>query len=85
MSSGYLPPMLIMVGLSYADKWRATNSPAAGIPILIEGGVATGLLALFNAIPGMSPVTTMIGWIALVAVAANSSVFTTALNTVQGK
>lgn len=77
--------MLIMVGLSYADKWHQTNSPTAGIPILLEGGIATGLLAFVNMIPGASGLATGIAWIALVAVAVKSPIVLDAFNIVQGK
>lgn len=83
--SGYLPPMLIMVGLSYADEWQKTSSPTAGIPVLIAGGVATGLLAFVNMIPGASGLATGIAWIALIAVGANSTIVTDVLKTVSGK
>jgi hypothetical protein len=83
--AGYLPPMLIMTGLSYADKWKSTGSPTAGIPILLEGGIATAILAMVNSVPGLSGLATGIAWLALIGVAVNSSVVTSALNIVNGK
>lgn len=83
--SGYLPPMLIMVGLSYADKWESSGSPTAGIPILLEGGIATAILALVNSIPGLSGLATGLAWIALVGVAVNSQIVLQAFNIVNGK
>lgn len=63
--SGYLTPMLLTTGVSFVNKWYNTGS--LDLRILLEGGIATGLLALANNIPGASGVTTGIAWIAFVA------------------
>ena len=65
MSDGYLTPMLLTTGVSFVNHWYNTNS--IDLKILLEGGIATGLLALFNNIPGFSGVSTGIAWIAFVA------------------
>jgi hypothetical protein len=58
--------MLILTGVSFGNNWLNTGS--ADLKILVEGGVATALLAFAANIPGASPVVTGIAWIALVAV-----------------
>lgn len=59
-------PMLILTGVSFANRWYVTGQ--VDVKILVEGGIATALLALVAQIPGMGPVATGIAWIALVAV-----------------
>lgn len=59
-------PMLILTGISFGNKWY--NTGTADLKILVEGGIATALLALVAQAPGMGPVATGIAWIALVAV-----------------
>lgn len=66
-SSGYLTPMLLLTGVSFANRWYNTGS--ADLKILVEGGIATGLLAVAANVPGLAPVLSGIAWIALVAVA----------------
>lgn len=65
MAGGYLTPMLLTVGVSFGNKWYSTQTP--DIKILLEGGIATALLALANNIPGASGLTTGIAWVAFVA------------------
>lgn len=67
MSSGPVTPMLILTGISFGNRWYNTGSP--DLKILVEGGIATALLALAANIPGAAPVAAGIAWIALVAVA----------------
>lgn len=60
MSGGYLAPMAITVGVSFANKLYNTGS--WDFRILVEGAIATGLLALLNT--GMPQVATGIAWLA---------------------
>lgn len=60
MSSGYLAPMVITVGVSFANKLYNTGS--WDFKILVTGGIATGLLALLNT--GLPQVATGIAWLA---------------------
>ena len=64
--NNYLTPMLLVTGTSFANNWYNTGS--VDLKILLEGGIATGILALVNNIPGASGVTAGIAWIAFVAV-----------------
>lgn len=63
--SGYQAPILIMTGLSFANKWYADNSIDLKIPL--AGGVAYVLAGLFSEIPGVEPIVTGVAWVALVA------------------
>lgn len=65
MSGGYLTPMLLVTGVSFANKWYNTQTP--DLKILLDGGIATALLALANNIPGVGGLTTGIAWVAFVA------------------
>lgn len=58
--SGYLAPMAITVGVSFGN--HLYNTGAWDFKILVEGAVATGLLALLNA--GMPGVATGLAWLA---------------------
>lgn len=62
LMSGYLTPMLLVTGVSFANHWYNTKTP--DIKILLEGGIATALLALFSNIPGASGLATGIAWVA---------------------
>lgn len=64
--SGPVTPMLILTGVSFANKWYNTGS--ADLKILVEGGIATALLALAAQAPGFAPVAGAVAWLALVAV-----------------
>lgn len=66
VSSGPVTPMLILTGISFANHWYNTGS--VDLKILVEGGVATALLALAAEAPGLRPVAGAIAWLALVAV-----------------
>jgi hypothetical protein len=57
-------PMLALTGISYANNWYNTGN-ALDVKPLLYGGIATLFLELFAAIPGMEPVATAIGWLAL--------------------
>lgn len=60
MSGGYLAPMVITVGVSFANKLY--NTGKWDFKVLVTGGIATGLLALLSeAMPG---VATGIAWLA---------------------
>ena len=60
MSGGYLAPMVITVGVSFGNELYNTGS--WDFKILVEGAIATGLLALLNT--GMPGVATGIAWLA---------------------
>ena len=64
--SGPVTPMLLLTGISFGNQWYNTGS--VDLKILVEGGIATGLLALVASAPGMAPVTEAIAWLALAAV-----------------
>jgi hypothetical protein len=64
MNGSYITPMLLLTGISFANDWY--NKGSVDLKILVEGGLATGVLAIVNNIPGMSPVTTGIAWVAFV-------------------
>lgn len=63
--SGYLAPMLALVGVSEANHLYNTGQFDLKIPVM--GGVACALLALFSEIPGMSGACQGIAWVAFVA------------------
>ncbi len=63
--SGYLPPMLLLTGASFANHWYNTGDP--DLVILLEGAIATGILALAAEIPGFSGAATGIAWLAFFA------------------
>jgi hypothetical protein len=60
--SGYLTPMLLVTGISFANDWY--NTKDIDIKILVDGGIATAILGLANMIPSAQPVTTAIAWLA---------------------
>lgn len=62
----YLTPMLLVTGMSFANEWYNTGN--ANVKILLEGGIATGILALLNNVPDFSGVTAGIAWIAFITV-----------------
>lgn len=66
MGSGPVTPMLILTGISFGNRWYNTGQP--DLKILVEGGIATALLALAANIPGFGPVASGLAWVALVAV-----------------
>lgn len=65
--AGPVTPMLILTGVSFGNRWYNTGQP--DLKILLEGGIATVLLAAAGQVPGLEPVATAIAWIAVVAVA----------------
>lgn len=66
MAGSPVTPMLILTGISFGNHWYNTGSP--DIKVLINGGIATALLAFAGNIPGFAPVAAGIAWVALVAV-----------------
>jgi hypothetical protein len=60
--AGYVAPMLLVTGVSFGNHWYNTHS--FDWKILLEGTVATGLLALFAQIPSFTPVAGAIAWLA---------------------
>ena len=60
MSSGYLAPITITVGVSFAN--HLYNTGAWDFKILLEGAIAAGLLGLLNM--GLPGVATGIAWLA---------------------
>ncbi len=64
MSGGYLTPMLLVTGVSFTNHWYNTGKP--DLKILLEGGIATAILALFNNVPGLDGVTAGIAWTAFI-------------------
>jgi hypothetical protein len=60
--AGYVAPMVLLTGVSFGNEW--VNTGSFDWKILLEGAVATSLLALFAQIPGMQPAATAIGWLA---------------------
>lgn len=63
--AGYLTPMLLVTGISFANHWY--NTKQVDLKILLEGGIATGLAGIVNNIPGMESVTAGIAWVAFAA------------------
>jgi hypothetical protein len=63
--SGVVTPMLLITGISEANHFW--NTGAVDVKILVAGGIATGLLALFAEIPGMGPVAAGIAWVGVAA------------------
>lgn len=63
--AGYAAPILIMTGLSFADKWYSDKAVDLKIPV--AGGVAYLVAALASQVPGAEPVVAGIAWVALVA------------------
>lgn len=64
--AGPVTPMLILTGISFGNKWLNSGQP--DLKILVEGGIATALLALAAQAPGWAPVATGVAWLALVGV-----------------
>lgn len=64
--AGPVTPMLILTGLSFGNHWYNTGQP--DLKILVEGGIATALLALVAQAPGWDSVAAGIAWLALVGV-----------------
>ncbi len=64
--SGPVTPMLILTGISFGNRWY--NTGGADLKILVEGGIATALLALVAQAPGWEPVAAGIAWLALIGV-----------------
>ena len=62
--SGYVTPMLLIVGISEGNHFY--NTGAIDVKILVAGGLATGILALFSNIPGFGPVAAGIAWVGVV-------------------
>jgi hypothetical protein len=62
--SGVVTPMLLITGISEANHFY--NTGAIDVKILVAGGIATGLLALFAGIPGIAPVAAGIAWVGVV-------------------
>jgi hypothetical protein len=58
--------MLLITGISFGNHWYNTNS--ADLKILVAGGIATGILALVNEVPGLSGVATGLAWLAFIGV-----------------
>jgi hypothetical protein len=63
--AGYSAPILILTGLSFADKWYSDKAVDLKIPV--AGGVAYVIAALVSQVPGAEPVVTGIAWVALAA------------------
>lgn len=63
--AGYSAPILILTGLSFADKWYSDHTVDLKVPV--AGGIAYVLAALASEIPGAAPVVTGIAWVALAA------------------
>lgn len=63
--AGYSAPILILTGLSFADKWYAGHTVDLKIPV--AGGVAYVIAALVSQVPGAAPVVTGVAWVALAA------------------
>lgn len=66
MASGVIVPVLTATGISFANSWYNTGRPDLKIPV--AGAIAAAVGAGISAIPGLAPVMTAIGWIAVVAV-----------------
>lgn len=66
MAGSYLTPMLLLTGISAANEFYNTGNPVKMVKPLVAGGIATGILAVFSNIPGWSPVTGKIAWIAFI-------------------
>jgi hypothetical protein len=67
--AGPVTPMLALAGTAYANNaYNASFAPSSLIDVkpLLFGGIAAVLLELFAAVPGMAPVATGIGWVALI-------------------
>lgn len=62
---GYSAPILILTGLSFADKWYQDQQLDLKIPV--AGGVALAIAALVSQVPGAAPVVAGIAWVALAA------------------
>lgn len=58
--------MLLVTGVSFGNHW--VNTHQVDLKILLEGGIATAILALLNNIPGMDGVTAGLAWVAFLAV-----------------
>lgn len=63
--AGYSAPILILTGLSFADKWYSDRTVDLKIPV--AGGIAYAIAALASQVPGAAPVVTGIAWVALAA------------------
>jgi len=63
--AGYQAPILILTGLSFADKWYQDKTVDLKIPV--AGGIAYVIAALASQVPGAAPVVAGIAWVALAA------------------
>ena len=63
--SGYITPMLLIVGVSSANSWYNTNQ----FPVreLVAGGIATGIAGVIAQAKGLAPVVSGIAWLAFIA------------------
>lgn len=65
LMAGYQAPILILTGLSFADKWYQDKTIDLKIPV--AGAVAYLIAALASQVPGAGPVVAGIAWVALAA------------------
>lgn len=66
MASGVIVPVLTATGISFANHWY--NTGAVDLKIPVAGAIAAAVGSGFSQIPGLAPVMTAIGWLAVVAV-----------------
>jgi hypothetical protein len=66
--AGPVTPMLVLGGISYANNWKNTGN-ATDVKPLLFAGIGALLLEGFAAIPGMAPVATTLGWLAVIGMA----------------
>jgi hypothetical protein len=62
--SGYLTPILLTTGVSFANDFYNTGTP--DIKILLAGGIAAAIAALVSNVPAAGEAVTGIAWIAFV-------------------
>ena len=66
MASGVIVPVLVATGISFTNRWYNTGQIDLKIPV--AGAIAAAIGAGISQVPGLEPVMTAIGWLAVVAV-----------------
>lgn len=65
MNGDALTPMIVLGVVSYANQWYNTGN-ATDVKPLVFAGIAGLILTGAAAIPGVAPVATRIGWLAVI-------------------
>lgn len=64
MPSGVITPVLTVTGIAFVNHWY--NTGALDLKIPVAGAIAAAVGAGISQVPGLDPVMTAIGWLAVV-------------------